>query len=81
MSVLPAGMYVQHVPAQCLPRPERIVRPSGNGAIDGCELSRGFRDSNPGPLKEYQVLLTTEDHSGSLSTRQAVYLCSLWLFF
>lgn len=38
---------------------ESIVSP-GTGVVDGCELPRGGRESNPAPLQEQQVFLTTE---------------------
>lgn len=40
--------------------PEEDVGSLEIGIKDGCELPYGCWGSNPGPLQEYQVLLTTE---------------------
>ena len=45
--------------AWCLQKPERGVGSPGTGVIDGCELSHGCWELNPGLLEE-QLLLSTE---------------------
>lgn len=41
-------------------KPEKGVGSLEMGIKDGCELPYGCWGSNPGPLQEYRVLLTTE---------------------
>jgi hypothetical protein len=41
-------------------RPEEGIRSPGPGVRDGCEPPYGCKESNPGPLQEQPVLLTSE---------------------
>lgn len=49
-------VFVHHLHAWCLQRPEVGVRSSGSGVTGGCEPSRGCWELNPGPLKKQQGL-------------------------
>ena len=60
MSVLSGCMYVHHMCAWCLRRPEEGVGSPGTGAMDGCELPCGCWELNRGPLQEQQGLFTAE---------------------
>ena len=60
LCALPACMYVYHVCAWCLWRPEEGIRSPGTGVTDGCEPPYGYWESNLGPLEEQQVLLKAE---------------------
>ena len=50
--------------------PEGGVGFPGTGVTDGCQLPFVFWESNPGPQKEQQVLLTAEP---SLSSRDFLF--------
>lgn len=39
---------------------EKVIISLGTGVTDACKLPNGFRESNPGPLEEEPVLLSTE---------------------
>jgi hypothetical protein len=58
-------MYVNvlltyHLHVWCPWRPEEGIGSLRTGVMDGCESLCGFQESNPGPLQEQHVLLTTE---------------------
>ena len=46
--------------ARHLQRPEEGTGFPRTGVTNGCEPPRGYWESNPGPLEEQPVLLTTE---------------------
>lgn len=54
--VLLACLYVHHVYACCLQRPEQGIRSLGSGVKDGCELSCKCWELNAGPLGGQPVL-------------------------
>lgn len=56
MSLLPACMFVQHVCAQCLWRPEEDIGSPGTVVTNECEPSHGCWEANPGPLQEQSGL-------------------------
>jgi hypothetical protein len=56
MVVCFACMYVYHMCAWC---PQNTGY-SGNGVIDGCELSHIYWELSPGPLQEQKMLLATD---------------------
>lgn len=53
-------MLVCHLQAWSSLRTEKGVRAPGTGVTHDCEPPCGCWDSNPGPLEEQLVLLTTE---------------------
>jgi hypothetical protein len=60
-SILPDGIYVHHVWAECLRKDFREgIRSSGTRVIDGCESPRGYFELNLGLLQEQPVLLVAE---------------------
>lgn len=50
----------EHMWVQCPQKPEEGSKPLETVATEGCKLSCGCWDPNPGPLKEQPLLLTTE---------------------
>lgn len=52
MNILPSCIYVYHVYAWYLRRPEEEVRPLENGFAYGCELLCSFWQLNPGLLQD-----------------------------
>lgn len=52
MTVLLAFVYVHHMQAYFLRRPEEGIRSPGTGVVNGCDLSCGFWELNVGPLQE-----------------------------
>ena len=48
-----------NIHAWCLQRSEEGIRSPGTRALDGCEPVSRWWESNPGPLQEQQVPLTT----------------------
>jgi hypothetical protein len=59
MGILPAFIFVHHVCANP-GRAEEGVRSPETGVTDGCEPPCECWELNPGPLKEKQILSTTE---------------------
>lgn len=60
MCVLPARMFVHHMPAWWPQKPEDSVSSLGSGVIDSCKPLWGYKELNLGLPQEHQVLLTTE---------------------
>jgi hypothetical protein len=60
MCVLPACIYVYHVPMWCSWRSEESVRSPGPGVTDGYEPPHRSWELNLSPLQEQPVLLATE---------------------
>jgi hypothetical protein len=63
---------------QCCGRPQEGIRSLGTGVIDGCELSCGCWELNPGPLKEQSVFLTAEL---SLQSSLIAIYCKVFFIF
>lgn len=55
-----ACVYEYHMCALCCQRSEKGIWSFGTWVVDGCDLSCGCWESNPGNLEEQLVLLTTE---------------------
>lgn len=49
-----------HIHVWCLQRPEEGKGSLAIGVTNSCELPRGCQESNPGPLQEQPVLLTSK---------------------
>lgn len=59
--ILCAWVFIcMYLCAWCPKKPEESVVLSSTGFTDGCERLCGCWESNSGPLKEEQILLTTE---------------------
>lgn len=58
MSVLPAGVSVHHLHAQCLEKPEEIMVSHGTGVTDSCEWPCRCWELNP--LEDLPALLSAE---------------------
>ena len=57
---LPACMFVHHLHAWCVYRPERGNWIPGTGVLDDCETPCGYWELNPGSLEQQPVLLTAK---------------------
>jgi hypothetical protein len=57
-----------------LGRSEGVIRSLGTGVVDGCKLSCGCWEQNPGPLQEQQVPLSSE-----APFQSPVYLCMVFM--
>lgn len=60
MSILPTGVYVDHVSARCPRRLEEDIGSPGTGITDVWQLPSGFLEPNLGPLQEHLALITSE---------------------
>lgn len=67
------------VPYACLglPRSEAGNRSPGTGVTGGCEPPHRCGESNPGPLEEQTVLLTTKPHPPPQCQRSSFLLSHL----
>jgi E3 ubiquitin-protein ligase NEDD4 len=66
-------MSVYHVHAWCPQKSEKAIRSPGTVVTDCCELPCGCWKSNPGPVEEQPVLLTSEP-SGEVPSGQKLML-------
>ena len=80
MSVSPACVYVNHIPAWNLLRSEEGIRALGTGVIEGCEL--WVLGIEPGAAARTSTLKTPSQLSSSnfmrIFLRRGNYNCNLW---
>lgn len=60
MAVLPTYVSVHHLLAWCPWSQDEHVGYPGTILTEDCRLTCGYWESNPGPLKEQPVILTSE---------------------